>query len=164
MKRHESLIPLSNEHHSHLVYASRLVKGKPSNKSSNWPVNNNLDDLLERTVEYFNVDMLNHFELEEKYVFPVYKQFIKEDKYFNLLRIILDEHEEVKRRINRLASLDKEQLIAEIQSIGKHIENHIRVEERKLFEDIQKTVPLDELMEIGKILKTKSKIKCFHLL
>lgn len=165
MKRHKSLILLSKEHHSHLVYANRLVKGKPINKQSNCPGDKNIEDLLARTIEYFSIDMVNHFELEEKYVFPVYQQFVKEEKFIDLLQVILDEHKEVKRRIGRLnLLLDKKELITELKSIGKHIENHIRVEERKLFEDIQKIVPFDELIEIGKILKSKSKISCSHLL
>ena len=38
---------------------------------------------------------------------------------------------------------------------------HIRVEERKLFQDYQKKISNDELIEIGKILKEKSLLKCF---
>ena len=165
VKRHSALIPLSNEHFSHLVYAKRLREGKPSNIESNWPENSNEKQLIAQSKEYFTVDMLHHFDLEEKEVFPIYNMYLDENsEEKKLLNFILDHHQIVKQKIYSIDDLEGKELINKLKEIGTDIEEHIRKEERQLFEDIQKKIPTDELLEIGKILKEKSVLKCSNYL
>ncbi len=165
VKRNAALVPLSNEHFSHLVFAKRLREGKPDNIESNWPENSNEKRLIEQVIEYFSVDMLHHFELEEKGVFPIYALYIEEaSAEKKLLDIILENHQTVKQKIYSLKGLEGKNLIQKLKEIGTEIEEHIRKEERQLFEDIQQKIPTDELMEIGKVLKEKSILKCSNYL
>lgn len=165
VKRHSALVPLSNEHFSHLVYAKRLREGKPDNLESNWPEKSNEKKLIIQTKEYFTVDMLHHFELEEKEVFPIYALYVEENSpEKELLEFILEQHQIVKNKIYSIDGLQGNQLNQKLIEIGTDIEEHIRKEERQLFEDIQKKIPTDELVEIGKILKEKAILKCSNYL
>ena len=165
VKRDPALIPLSNEHFSHLVYAKRLREGKPNNIESHWPDYSDEPKLINQAKEYFSTDMLHHFELEEKEVFPTYELYLEDNTpEMDLLNYILEHHKIVKNKIGFLDSLKGEELISKLKEIGTDIEQHIRKEERQLFEDIQKKVPADELVQIGKILKEKSVLKCSNML
>ena len=165
VKRHPSLIPLSDEHFSHLMFAKRLREGKPDKTKSNWPDYSNAHVLIERTKDYFAIDMLHHFDLEEKVVFPVYELYLDEkSQEKELLDFIKEHHKIVKAKINSLVSLSGAELKNKLHEIGTDIEEHIRKEERKLFEDIQKRIPTDELIEIGRVLKEQSVLKCSNFL
>ena len=165
VKRHSALIPLSKEHFSHLVYAKRLREGKPENIESNWPERSDEKKLIHQTKEYFTVDMLHHFELEEQEVFPIYKMYLEENSpEKELLDFIIKHHKIVKEKIISIDTLEGKELVKQLKEIGTDIEEHIRKEERQLYEDIQKKIPTDELMEIGRILKEKSILKCSNYL
>ena len=165
VKRHQGLVPLSNEHFSHLVFAKRLREGKPDKIKSNWPNNSEEQLLIDHTKEYFKTDMLRHFDLEEKEVFPIYDLYVDQhSKEKELLEYIKMHHQLVKQKIDSLDTLKGKELRDKLNEIGIDIEEHIRKEERKLFEDIQKRIPNDELIEIGKILKEKSVLKCSNFL
>ena len=164
VKRHEALIPLSQEHHSHLVYAKRLRDGKPNFGKSNWPLDES--ELLLAVKQYFETDMLNHFKLEEDIVFKVYASYLADDDTVKkeLLQFIIVHHEFVKAKIAELTSFSGEILKQKLYEIGVAITDHIHKEERQLFQDIQETIPLDELIALSIDLKAKSNLSCSHLL
>ena len=165
VKRHPALVPLSDEHFSHLMFAKRLREGKPEKLKSNWPDFSDDSVFINRTKDYFNIDMLHHFELEEKIVFPVYELYLEdgtEEK--QLLDYIKYNHQSIKEKITSLDSLNGEDLHNKLIEIGTDIEQHIRKQERKLFEDIQKWISTDELIEIGKVLKSNAILKCSNFL
>ena len=94
-----------------------------------------------------------------------YELYIEDNSpEMDLLSYILEHHQIVKGKINSLDSYHGKELILKLKEIGIDIEEHIRKEERQLYEDIQKKIPTDELTEIGKILKEKSVLKCSNLL
>lgn len=165
VKRHNALVPLSKEHFSHLVFAKRLREGKPEKIESNWPENSDEKKLILQTKEYFIIDMLHHFELEEQEVFPFYKMYIEDNSpEKELLDFILEHHQIVKQKIQSIESLQGKELLSKLKEIGIDIEEHIRKEERQLYNDIQKKIPTDELIEIGKVLQEKSILKCSNYL
>ena len=165
VKRHESLAPLSREHHSHLVFAKRLRDGKPNNPKSNWPSNNDEQTLINHVKQYFMVDMLNHFKLEEEIVFKTYRGYLEDnDPKLDLLNYIINHHKIVKAKISELTDLTNKDLLDKLKEIGFEIKNHIEKEEKKLFNDIQSTLPIDELISIKRELEEKSSLKCSHLL
>lgn len=168
VKRDPALIPLSKEHFSHLIFAKRLREGRPTitnAQPSQWPENSDEVQLIKTAKEYFTIDMLNHFELEEKEVFPTYELYIEENSpEKKLLNYILEHHKIVKSKIDSLDSYRGRELLLKLKEIGTDIEEHIRKEERQLYEDIQQKIPRDELTAIGIILKEKSILKCSNLL
>lgn len=165
VKRHPALIPLSNEHFSHLIFADRLKKGKPFNKSSNWPPNDKPELQVKRAIEYFSIDILNHFKTEEEIVFALYIRYLSEnDSHYELLQNILNQHKIVKQKISELNIGTEDDIRRKIIEIGEFIETHIRTEERKLFEEIQKIIPEVELIKIGPILAERCILKCSNIL
>ena len=165
VKRHHGLVPLTYVQLSHIVYGIRLREGKPDKIKSNRPNNTEEQLLIDHTKEYFKTDMLRHFDLEEKEVFPIYDLYVDQhSKEKELLEYIKMHHQLVKQKIDSLDTLKGKELRDKLNEIGIDIEEHIRKEERKLFEDIQKRIPNDELIEIGKILKEKSVLKFSNFL
>ena len=68
MKRHESLVPLSRDHHFGLIMAQRLILGLATNPRADWPTD--LAQQATRLVEFFKSDLRAHFDIEETHVFP----------------------------------------------------------------------------------------------
>ena len=68
MKRHESLVPLSRDHHFGLIMAQRLILGLATNPRADWPTDP--AQQATRLVEFFKSDLRAHFDIEETHVFP----------------------------------------------------------------------------------------------
>ena len=68
MKRHESLVPLSRDHHFGLIMAQRLILGRATNPRADWPADR--AQQVPRLIEFFKSDLHAHFEIEEAHVFP----------------------------------------------------------------------------------------------
>ncbi len=125
MKRHPALVPLSHDHHHALVHARRLQEeGTPAAR-----------DFL----RFFASETTRHFREEEELVFPLLYADEPES-----LRVVLLQHQQLRALAKRLRS--GEDVAAEL---GALLEAHIRIEERDLFELIQRVVPEDELAAIG---------------
>ena len=55
MKRHESLVPLSRDHHFGLIMAQRLILGRATNPRADWPTDR--AQQVPRLVEFFKSDL-----------------------------------------------------------------------------------------------------------
>ena len=65
-RRHESLIPLSREHHYGLLVCLRIHRGIENRQADvDW-----LSKRAEKVVGFFEGDLKTHFEVEENIVFP----------------------------------------------------------------------------------------------
>lgn len=131
IKRHEALKALSREHHHGLLLCWKIRQGMKR------------EIPLERIKDYtdwFKVHYLDpHFEAEENFVFPV----------------LGNDHEKVKKALaehRRLKRLFDEQETVEkaLHSIEEELDQHIRFEERDLFNEIQAVASAEELAEIEK--------------
>lgn len=118
LKRIDALIPLSHDHHHGLWLSLKIRSGF---KKGIEPVR-----IKNYTDWFFEEHMQPHFDLEEKYVFPI----LGNDH--ELVKRALAEH----RKLNRLftASSDLQRNLVLIEEM---LENHIRFEERILFTEIQ---------------------------
>jgi len=138
MKRHPALVPLSDDHHQELVQARRLVRaaeGSPAER-------------LEAAAGYvavFFTETIEHFRREEESVFPLYAAHAGADAA--LVARILREHMELHGLARGLrAELAAEQVSPDtLRTLGALLHDHVRLEERVLFEEIQRVVPEDEL-------------------
>jgi hemerythrin-like domain-containing protein len=125
VKRHPALVPLSHDHHHALVQAKRLRnEGMPAAR-----------DFL----RFFKAETTRHFREEEELVFPLLYGEEPEQ-----LREVLLQHQRLRALAARLR--DGEDVAAELADL---LEAHIRLEERDLFELIQRLVPADKLDAIG---------------
>lgn len=125
IQRHEALQPVSREHHFGLLLGWKIQKAAAKNIAP------------ERVFDYlkfaFRTELLPHFKLEEKAVFPV----LGEDD--SLVKQALDEHRRIESLISR-GSQDSDTL-DEIRSL---LNAHIRFEERVLFQKIQENATAEE--------------------
>ena len=142
MKRHPALIPLSQDHHQGLLLAQLIKKDAPDYNG----LPKDLIGKMNYAKEVYTNDLVQHFKDEEELVFPFLKGKNKEvDK---LISEILNEHILLKQKI---LSLDKNSdLINQLDEIGILLDEHIRKEERILFEKAQVLLNEEELKMIEK--------------
>jgi hemerythrin-like domain-containing protein len=138
VKRHPALVPLSDDHHHELVQARRL--GRASDGAP--------DQRLAAGAEYvavFFTDTVEHFRREEEDVFPLYAAHTGGDD--PLLERILREHMELRGLAHALrAEVTAGDVRPDtLRQLGTLLHDHVRIEERELFEAIQRLVPPEEL-------------------
>lgn len=131
IKRHPGLVDLSREHHHGLLLSWKIRAGFSKNiepermkKYADW---------------FFKTQLLPHFEIEEKYVFPILGES------HELVHKALAEH----RRLKRLFSSDEDP-VRSLSQIEEELEAHIRFEERVLFKEIQEKATPEELATVEK--------------
>ena len=131
MKRHAALKPLSREHHHGLLLSWKIRRGftrgvepKRMKKYADW---------------FFKTHLKTHFKMEEKYLFPLLGMGHEGVKK------AMAEH----RRIERLFK-DNTDMERSLTLIEETLENHIRFEERTLFNEIQEKASAQEFALLEK--------------
>ena len=150
MKRHQSLIPLSHDHHNGLVLAQRLILGRSKAPRSNWPIDRRQQ--VRRVIEFFKADLRQHFKAEEQHVFPAAVEQLRGGA--DLARQLIEEHDEMRAQIRELEQDSTTRLEERLSSFGQRLKEHIRKEEGILFERIQEEMDPAELEAIGVRLLT----------
>ena len=147
MKRHEAIIPLSHDHHQALRFATAMKKNASPTKRALQSLEEKLAD-AKRTYE---LEFVPHFAHEEEILFPIARGYSSElDK---MLDDIIEEHIVI---LEAFENIEKGDLEDNLDRIGNLVEQHVRTEERILFEKIQEVVPEEKLSEIiGKISPVK---------
>lgn len=128
MKRHETLIPFSREHHEALILAQLLKR--------TGHVYNGLPASTEGKIEYamnfFNKHLLHHMAGEEKLFEEIRHKTV-------IVAMIADdiiaEHTVLKYCFSNLQKTEDKE--AALRKLGRLIELHVRKEERILFPMIQ---------------------------
>lgn len=137
MKRHPGLAELSREHHQELVLARSLTRAADALPE---------ERLAAATtyVEQFFGPTAEHFRREEEVVFPVY---VRHAGQTALVDRILREHMELHGLARELrAQVTAGDVSPEtLATLGSLLYDHVRLEERELFEEIQRVVPDAEL-------------------
>ena len=138
MKRHPALVGLSDDHHHELVQARRLLEA----------ADGDADGRLRAGAAYVDVfftDTVEHFRREEETVLPLYALQPAADAA--LLERIRREHMELHGLARALrAEVAADDVSMEtLEALGTLLRAHVRLEERELFEDVQRIVPAAEL-------------------
>lgn len=142
MKRHPSLIPISREHRKMLMLAQLLKKNAP-------PYKGLPTDLEGKSAYAFHLKTQlidQHWEKEEKRVFPFFQQFGNETLQV-LIEELKAEHQELEGLFEQLHSSTTE---AVADQLGRKLEAHIRKEERIAFELAQEVIGWEKLEELEK--------------
>ncbi|MBP9926096.1 MAG: hemerythrin domain-containing protein [Cyclobacteriaceae bacterium] len=131
LKRIKELQPLSHDHHHSLLLSWKIRtgirKGIPLNR-------------IKRYLDFFfESRIVDHFSIEEEYVFPI----LREHK---LVKRALADHRLLKRLFTAQTDLERNLVLIE-----EKLEDHIRFEERILFTEIQKAATAEELNQINLI-------------
>ena len=145
MLRDPSLIPLSHQHHNGLALA---VLTERALRAGGAP--EEIERLAQRIVDRFEIEIKNHFELEEELLFPPLRAL-------PLVEVLLGEHRHLESLVDRLRDKPEQNLILEFTSL---LRRHIRVEESDLFEQAQQLLSRETLDEIGRQLDARAVRVC----
>ena len=140
MLRNKNLIPLSRQHQHALALCVRIERASPISK----------DDLAawqEEIAQFFASETSAHFSVEEKVIFPV---AIKFAELKPLVHDLLLDHGDLKEMC--AAATEQTMSSGEIVTLAKRLSEHIRKEERQLFERMQQLMSPEELAALGKQL------------
>src|ERR1039457_1806589 len=134
MLRDPSLIPLSHQHHNGLALCV-LVRRSLSTDSS--PQNVTKQAL--RVIDRFELELVNHFEIEEQVLFPACGSM-------PLVVELLAQHRAIETFIAQLRTAPSINLLEQFCEL---LSKHIRLEENELFEQAQRALPRDVLDQLG---------------
>lgn len=137
IKRHKAMQPLSKEHHRGLLLSWKIRTGFSKGIS--------MERIKTYLDWYYITHLVPHFEAEEKYVFPIL------GNENELVKKALAQHRRLDRLFNTPTALKKI-----ISLIEEELENHIRFEERILFNEIQKVATeqqMNTLLELHPEIK-----------
>src|ERR1700689_3577384 len=119
MLRNASLIPLSHQHHNGLalcVMTRRSLARDPSPE--------NIARLARRVIDRYELELVNHFEIEEQVLFPACGSM-------PLVRELVAEHRALEALIPPLATAPT---AGGLEQFCQLLSTHIRREESELFE------------------------------
>lgn len=139
MKRHESLVPLTHDHHHALAQARRLAHAAEAGNAER-------ADHAREFIGFFEDDTLAHFREEEELVFPLVID--SSEAKSTLIRLLL-EHIELHSLVGKLrAELARGDTSAETMTrVAALLQEHIRLEEKVLFPLVEQ-VAGDRLVEL----------------
>jgi hemerythrin-like domain-containing protein len=137
MRRDRSLIPLSHQHHNGLALCVLTERDLDKDGSPE-----SVRRLADRIVSRFEIELVNHFELEEQLLFPV----LEGTAVAELVHELTAEHRQMEQAVSTLREgATRESLVA----FTALLRSHIRKEENVLFEQAQGVLPRETLDRLG---------------
>jgi hemerythrin-like domain-containing protein len=133
MKRAEALRPLSREHLNALHAAKVLREGK------------DLEAVTDVFFDFWESEGQRHFRIEEEVLLPHWARYGEVDQP-GVARM-LREHLVIRREALRLKA--GEASLEEAQELGRLLHDHVRFEERRLFQIVEETLDPDSLAELA---------------
>jgi hypothetical protein len=131
IKRSQSLTPLSREHHEGLLFVWKIRQGMKKGIEAgrivafcNW---------------FWETDLKHHFQKEEK----AFDKLLHTEH--PMLQQMLSEHKTIKDLFSNLSSRSTYE---ELKFIAKAVNDHIRFEERQLFNEVEKLATPEDLRNI----------------
>ncbi len=147
MKRHQSLVRLSREHHDGLILAQILKQDSPQYKDMPHAPH----EKRTYAINFFKTHLLKHFKEEEEILFPAAKG--RSARLEVLTGELIFQHQNLSANF-RLIELENENYIHVMDETGYLLEQHIRLEEREYFELLQEELSEEELDILGnKLIK-----------
>lgn len=137
MLRDKSLISLSRQHQHALALCVRIERAQPVPTSD-------LSAWQEEIEQQFEQEIKIHFAAEEQVLFPAAREF---PELIPIVEELIADHAALRKLFLQAEerSMSSENLLAFVQ----HLSNHIRKEERQLFESLQKLTNQEELAALG---------------
>jgi hypothetical protein len=132
MKRSEALAPLSRDHQHALDAALRLRRADA--------------DTVAAAVAYFQAFFASegerHFQIEEQLLLPALPE--SDPEWAEPVKRVRDDHAVVRAGV----AIDAD--VAAARLLGERLNDHVRFEERVLFEILERRLPPDELEALGR--------------
>ena len=147
MKRHPSFIPFSHDHRRALFLAQVIRSSGPGHPG--YP--SDTESRKNYALSFYNSGLAEHFRQEEELLLPLAGQYgVTTD---NLLTRMKQEHETLAALFSELSTATGEAAAKLMDDTGTLLEKHIRMEERELFEILQKVLDESQLEKIAKYLQ-----------
>ncbi len=139
MLRDKNLVPLSRQHQHALALCVRIERaGAIDQQRAEWQA---------EIAQHFEAEIKVHFTAEEQIVFPAARAYSELDP---LVEELLTDHKWLRASF---AKAEARQMSAEeLASFARRLSEHIRKEERQLFERMQELMNADELDRMGQEL------------
>lgn len=144
MKRHKSLVKLSRDHHNGLIAAQLMKKDAADYKG----MPTDFEGKSEYIVEFYYNHLVPHFKEEESILFPFIQG--KDAEINTLVNELKQEHIQIKMYIKAVE--ENKHDLSLLDELGNLLENHIRKEERILFQRIQEMFGENDLQRLNEIL------------
>ena len=140
MKRHPAIASFSRDHHDALITAQLIKKGAPKYRG----LPETIEGKQEYVTRFYEIHLKEHFEKEENLLFKLSRDI--DPEIDQLIDELVAEHHSISLLISNIQSdADSESLL---DQLGKLMEDHIRKEERILFQLLQEKLPEERLREI----------------
>jgi hemerythrin-like domain-containing protein len=134
MLRDPSLIPLSQQHHNGLALCVLTRRSLAGDSSAE-----NVERLAGRAIDRYELELVNHFEIEEQVLFPACGPM-------PIIEELLADHRAIEAFVNELRTAPSAALLEQFCAL---LSAHIRREESELFEQAQRTLPREVLDRAG---------------
>ena len=138
MLRDPSLIPLSHQHHNGLALCVMVRRALAADGSPE-----TIAKQAKRVIDRYELELVNHFEIEEQVLFPACAQAASMSVLIDELR---DDHRAIEAFVGQLRDAASADLL---ERFCARLSAHIRREEGELFEQVQRSLPRDVLDRMG---------------
>jgi hemerythrin-like domain-containing protein len=137
MLRDKSLIPLSHQHQRALALCVRIDRAQPIR-------NANLEVWQAEIEQIFEQEIKFHFSAEESVLFAAARRF---PELIPLVEELTADHTSLRKLFFQAA--DRQMSPETLPEFAQQLSNHIRKEERQLFERLQQLMTSKELADLG---------------
>ena len=149
MLRDPALIPLSQQHHNGLALCVLTERDLDKDRSDAA-----LARLARRVIDRYEIELTNHFGIEEQLLFPLIEREIGP---LAMIGELVADHRSLENLVGQLRSAPSADLL---QNFCTLLRGHIRREENELFQDIQQRLPKDALASAGKEIDARAVRVC----
>lgn len=149
MLRDPALIPLSQQHHNGLALCVLTERALGSDRS-----NAAVGSLARRVIDRYEIELTNHFDIEEQLLFPLIE---RELGRMAMIDELIADHRSLEKLVDQLRTAPSADLL---RSFCDLLRSHIRREENELFQDIQQRLPKDALVSAGKEIDARAVRVC----
>jgi len=137
MLRDKNLIPLSHQHQHALAMCVRLDRALARGDADLNAWQDEIVSMWEREIRF-------HFQAEEKILFPAAERYALQGA---LVKHLLSEHATLRDFFSRAQA--RRLQAADLKIFAETLSQHIRTEERQLFEECQRQMSADEMARTG---------------
>jgi len=145
MLRDPALIPLSQQHHNGLalcVLTERALQAGPSDTA--------IRRLAAKAVDRYEIELANHFAIEEQVLFPVIQRELGK---MSIIAELIRDHRKLEAMVDELRASPSVGLLKDFCDL---LRRHIRREENELFQDAQQRLPAELLSAAGKEIDARA--------
>ena len=149
MLRDPALVPLSQQHHNGLALCVLTERSLGADAS---PAN--VAKLAQRAIDRYEIELTNHFDIEEQLLFPMIERELGKTA---ILTELTADHRTLEGMIDQLRTTPSAE---RLEKFCELLRRHIRREENELFQDIQQRLPPGVLETVGKEIDARAVRVC----